>query len=117
MTRFAHCMTPDEAGALELALAEVLNNITEHAYSDMAPGLIALHLRHEGMGLTCRIEDHGRPMPGRVLPNVHLPGAPYRADFPEGGWGWALIFHLTDGLDYTRSNGRNILVFRIPLRR
>lgn len=114
--RFAGTIGADEAGALELALAEVLNNIVEHAYAGQAAGPVRLLVLRQGGTLDCRVEDRGRPMPGLVLPDGRLPSVdgPIE-DLAEGGWGWALIRAVTSDLSYERIGGRNRLCFRVPL--
>ena len=102
-------LAPDHRARAEIALAEVLNNIAEHAYAK-GPGKIAVRLRVTASGLDCRFSDHGREMPGGDLPQGQLP----REEYPEGGFGWYLIRSLTQGLDYRRVNGRNRLRFLIP---
>lgn len=93
----------------EIVLAEVLNNVAEHAYFGL-PGDISINLMATAVGLECRIADHGREVPGGSPPAGTLP----QEDFPEGGFGWHLIRSLTHGLDYQRKNGRNLLRFVIP---
>lgn len=114
--RFARRLGPQVAGALELALAEVLNNIVEHAYAGRS-GSIALSIAlHRGM-LLCLIVDHGRAMPGLALPAGQSPQslAAQRDQLREGGWGWHLIRSLTRDLVYSRAGGANRLRFRIDL--
>lgn len=116
VARFARQITPEDAGTLELALAEVLNNVVEHAYAGLPPGQIELDLMRAGMSLHCRIEDAGHPMPELALPSGAMqPVAPAIEDLAEGGWGWALIRDLTADIEYFRENDRNRLTFRIPL--
>ena len=116
VARFARRMSADDAGTLELVLAEVLNNIVEHGYRDIAAGPIRIELRHAGAWLDCRIEDSGHPMPNLAPPDRPLPPADVAiADLAEGGWVWVLIRELTIDLRYERENGRNCLRFRVPL--
>lgn len=116
VARYARRITAEDAGALELALGEVLNNIVEHAYAGRPAGRIHLVLRLAGKSLACQVEDQGAPMPGLVLPGPSLPATRIAvADLAEGGWGWALIHGLTEDLRYVRREGRNRLSFRLPL--
>lgn len=103
---------------LELVLAEVLNNVVEHAYRDRGRGTAGLEVTVRDHRITCEVTDRGLPMPGGRLPPAkrHDPGALGLEDLPEGGFGWALIRDMTRGLDYTRENGTNRLRFRIDLR-
>jgi serine/threonine-protein kinase RsbW len=101
---------------VEIVLAEVLNNVVEHAYSDHGRGVIEIAARRQQDALTFRISDDGRPMPAGKIPE----GRPHDLDvppdqLPEGGFGWLLIRELTHGLEYRRSANRNELRFRIAL--
>lgn len=116
--RMAGQLSPDDAGSLELALAEVLNNIVEHAFAGRAPGqvCVSLTLADRGDALLCKVEDDGHPMPGMTLPEGHMqPVAERIGDMAEGGWGWALIRALTGEIVYERQAGHNRLHFRLPL--
>lgn len=115
VARFARQITTEDAGTLELALAEVLNNVVEHGYASLEPGPIDLRIIRTGAGsLDCRIVDAGVPMPGFTLPNSDVRPLPTDIKaLPEGGWGWSMIRELTTDLVYRRENGRNILMFRL----
>jgi len=104
---------------LELVLAEVLNNIVEHAYGDSGEGRIDMSVSVHDSCIHCTVIDQGAPMPGGALPPGcrHDPTALALQDLPEGSFGWSLIRDLTTGLDYRRSRGTNRLSFRIDLRR
>ena len=102
-------LSADHRATAEIVLAEVLNNIAEHAYSGV-PGDIFIQLAATPAGLECRIADRGREMPGGSPPAGALP----QEDLPEGGFGWYLIRSLTHGLTYQRKDGQNLLHFVIP---
>lgn len=113
----AQDITPGQSGSAELVLAEVINNIIEHAYRDGPAGLIELRLRLGEGELLFTVLDDGLPMPGGNAPK----GRPHDLDremqeMPEGGFGWFLIRELTEGLDYRREECRNSLHFRMRLR-
>lgn len=108
------CPGGAEDGTIELVLAEVLNNIVEHAYAD-GPGLITLDLRVARGRLFCLLRDEGHPMPAGRLPHGLPPSiALAQANLPEGGFGWFLIRRLTRDLRYDREPGCNRLSFSIP---
>jgi serine/threonine-protein kinase RsbW len=108
-------LAEDDRGTVELVLAEVLNNVAEHAYAG-GSGPVEVGLCATPLGIACRIVDRGLAMPGGKLPKGDLPTvAP--PDFPEGGFGWHLIRSLTADLTYARSAGQNRLSFLIPLTR
>lgn len=114
--QFAPKITADEAGTLELALAEVLNNVVEHAYADTVAGLVEVEVHHTPTALVCRVEDRGQPMPGLVLPaGIMKPVADRTEGMAEGGWGWAMIRALTTDLRYRRIGEQNRLDFSVVL--
>ncbi|MEM6896142.1 MAG: ATP-binding protein, partial [Pseudomonadota bacterium] len=55
---------PEERGTVELVLAEVLNNVAEHAYEEKGDGKIALDMRYQPGGISIALKDYGKPMPG-----------------------------------------------------
>ena len=97
-------------GSVELVLAEILNNISEHAYADRPSGPVDLRISVSGGLLRVEIVDQGMPMPESGLPDRAEAALPAdTADLPEGGFGWFLIDQLTDSLQYRRDTGRNRL--------
>lgn len=118
LARFMRQMTHDEAGTLELVLAEVLNNIVEHGYGDNGHGTITLSMVRDRRGLSCSVSDDGVELPADCL--LHADTVqdlrPQPDHLPEGGFGWFLIRDLAEDLGYHRSNGRNLLAFRLPLK-
>jgi serine/threonine-protein kinase RsbW len=102
-----------ERDTAELVLAEVLNNIVEHAHALMR-STIELTIRAAPQGLICTVVDCGRGMPGDCPPPGRLPEIPGEiADLPEGGFGWHLIRLLATDLAYRRVGNRNELSFRL----
>jgi len=106
----------EHTGVVEIVLAEVLNNVVEHAYAEHGRGVIELDVKREGQRLTFVIRDDGRPMPGGIAPG----GIPQdldvaEKDLPEGGFGWFLIRELTRDLRYHRTGNRNELRFFISV--
>lgn len=120
----------DLCGSAELILAEVLNNITEHAYgnagnrTDASPAARAAALQPDAVcltmirrpgGLRVELSDQGCAMPGLGLPRSSLPDHEVPLEvLPEGGFGWFLIRSLTRDLRYDRTGGQNRLRFDIP---
>ncbi|MBL9059213.1 MAG: ATP-binding protein [Mangrovicoccus sp.] len=104
------------AGAVEIVLAEVLNNIVEHAYVDLMSGEICVWIERRTEDLAIAVIDDGRPLPGGTIPDPCEPDLDVATpDLPEGGFGWGLIRTLSSGLSYRRMSERNRLAFRIPL--
>ena len=79
-------LSDDSRGSAELVLAEVLNNVAEHAYPE-GQGPVSISLVRAAAGISCLIVDQGAPMPGGALPVGQPPPAQDAAleDMPEGG--------------------------------
>lgn len=108
---------PEETGAVQLVVAEALNNIVEHAYADAGEdGTIRLRCDVEGDGLHVHIVDQGRAMPDNTLPLGNRPRNDVDVlDLPEGGFGWFLIRDLAKDLEYHREAQENHLRLRIAV--
>jgi serine/threonine-protein kinase RsbW len=108
-------LSDDSRGSAELVLAEVLNNVAEHAYRG-GQGPVAVTLARGPAGVACLIVDQGAAMPAGTLPEGKLPETSGLAleDLPEGGFGWHLIRTLTRDLAYLRTGGCNRLSFTLP---
>lgn len=103
----------DTAGSVELAAAEALNNIAEHAYCGSADGTIEMTAYVDGSALYLSIIDEGKPIASAELPEGAVPEIPEnRSDLPEGGFGWSIIRQLCDDVQYHRQNNRNALLIR-----
>ncbi len=105
----------DQIMQTEIVLAEILNNIVEHAYSGTEPNQISVLVDAAASTLQVEIRDFGIAMPGGKLPDGHLPSAipDDVANWPEGGFGWAMIRELADDLSYQRVGDENVVQFRI----
>ncbi|MEP2717734.1 ATP-binding protein [Pseudophaeobacter sp.] len=100
----------DRAGDVQIALAEAVNNVVEHAYGDTTTGDVRIQCRIADEILHIQISDAGPPLPNGELPA----GTPAEISgpletLPEGGFGWFLIRELTCRLHYARENGNNQL--------
>lgn len=126
VARFARAISPNDAGTLELTLAEVLNNIVEHAYADEPGGPVVLHVVRDANAMCCRVTDRGRPMPDAVVGRVascslddamgQMPDVAVLVDdLPEGGYGWPLVRAMTEDLGYVRHGQMNVLSFRLQV--
>ena len=105
-------------GTWEIVVAEVLNNIVEHAYAGDPQGDISLELDFAPSALCANFRDAGNAMPGNVAPagkaaDLDVP----TEDMPEGGFGWHLIRMLTRELEYERVEDRNHLTIEMDLAR
>lgn len=90
-----------------LVLAELLNNVAEHAYGGgRGPVAVSLWLR-DGV-VNGRIVDRGI-----VAPRIGAGSAVDPALLPEGGFGLGLIRLLTERMDQRRLMDCNVIHFRI----
>lgn len=106
----------EERGTVELVLAEVLNNVVEHAYAGTDDGEIALEVRETSSGLTVTVQDYGVPMPEGGLPIKPLgPLSDDLLSMPEGGFGWFLVGQLAHDHKYQRVDDCNCLTFRVSV--
>lgn len=107
----------EEKGTIELVLAEVLNNIVEHAYQDKTDGgPIQITCRTQSDGLMVRITDKGKIMPEGKLPTGTLAAIEVDLDdMPEGGFGWFLIQNLAKDVTYERVRDKNVLHMRLAV--
>ncbi len=106
----------DALDHLEIALAEILNNIVEHAYAGGGDGRIDIALSVAPPGLHFEIVDDGRAMPaGRLPGGAGADPARGGHEQAEGGYGLLLIRQLARKLRYERVGDRNRLTFRLPL--
>ncbi|MGH1412874.1 MAG: ATP-binding protein [Pelagimonas sp.] len=101
----------------ELVLAEVLNNIVEHAYGESPDGEIRFDVKFDQARLMAGFVDKGTAMPEGALPS----GNPTNLDveqqnLPEGGFGWYLIQSLSDRLIYERKGSENHLSLEMRLK-
>ena len=111
---FLHTLSvpPEDCGMVEVVLAEIANNVIEHAYAGKAPGMVEIRIERRADMLRCVILDEGRPMVGGKAPAGKMPALDVgRADLPEGGFGWLMIRELTENLSYARIGNRNRLEF------
>ncbi|MDE4132354.1 ATP-binding protein [Phaeobacter sp. QD34_3] len=95
---------------VQIALAEAVNNVVEHAYAGKTPGDVRIRCSLDPQRLWIDISDAGDPFPEGQLPE----GKPANIDvpldqLPEGGFGWFLIRELTSDIQYERNAGNNQL--------
>lgn len=103
-------LTDGRLDEVQIALAEAINNVIEHAYAGSTAGDVLVQCSLETDQLWVNIKDAGAPFPDNKLPE----GKPAVItedinDLPEGGFGWFLIRELTSDIQYARQSGRNEL--------
>lgn len=100
----------DRCGDIEIALAEVVNNVVEHSCENLPRAKAWLTCWVKDNALFVKVSDPGRAMPVDGLPTgsrVDLSGP--MAELPEGGFGWFLIRQIATTVTYDRQDGRNCL--------
>ncbi|MEO0391509.1 MAG: ATP-binding protein [Pseudomonadota bacterium] len=107
----------EETSTVELVIAEVLNNICEHAYEEAEDaGPIDVTCTHGEDGLRFVIMDQGHAMPdGKTPLGMEADLDVDVMDLPEGGFGWFLIQDLAKDVVYRRVGDANRLWLRIAV--
>jgi serine/threonine-protein kinase RsbW len=105
---------------VQIALAEAVNNVVEHAYAETATGDVLIRCNLHPDRLWVEIRDAGAPFPASKLPEgraVDVNTDTPLEDLPEGGFGWFLIRELTSVIQYQRNmdNNQLSLCFEIQL--
>jgi serine/threonine-protein kinase RsbW len=109
-------LSEEEITTVEVVLAEVMNNVAEHAYAWRRDGQMILALRQTRNGVVVSVTDEGLPMPDAQLPfGERLDPTMPLGDMPEGGFGWLIIRQLARDVAYVREDGVNQLSFRIAV--
>ncbi|NIZ12959.1 ATP-binding protein [Phaeobacter sp. HF9A] len=103
---------------VQIALAEAVNNVVEHAYAETTTGDVLIRCNLFPDRLWVEIRDAGAPFPDAKLPegkavDVDTP----LENLPEGGFGWLLIRELANDVQYQRNldNNQLSLCFEIQL--
>jgi serine/threonine-protein kinase RsbW len=104
-------LSESNRGTVEIVVAEVLNNVVEHAYANRQ-GIIQLLICPQGTSLRFEVRDDGAALPDHQLPQGHAP-ALTQDILPEGGFGWFLIRSFANDLSYRREEDNNVLSFAI----
>lgn len=109
-------LEPEQLGEIEIVLAEVANNIVEHAYSECQDGPISIRGRKSPGSIILEFADRGAPMPGLRIPDGKFADVSGPLDaLPEGGFGWFLIRQIASEVSYHRRENENHLSLRIDL--
>ncbi|KPA21166.1 Serine-protein kinase RsbW [Shimia sp. SK013] len=111
-----HQVETFNAGTLEVVLAEVLNNVVEHALANHSDGTITLCANYDVNKWCIRVRDNGTPMPDNQIPAGEQPDVDADLlDLPEGGFGWMMVRTLAHDIVYARTaHNWNELTFTIP---
>jgi len=93
-------LTADLSATIQIVLAEVLNNVGEHAYAG-GGGPVYLRATVDTDRFSVIIRDRGMPLPSNLI----LADDPDGFDpdnLPEGGFGWHLIRTLATEVSHDR---------------
>lgn len=110
-------LTTEEAGTVELVMAEALNNVVEHALAaTTTQTAIQLRGSHSAAGLRLTVIDQGAPMPKGQAPQENAPDVDVdMSDMPEGGFGWFMIHTLAQKVHYSRIGNANHLSLHLAV--
>ena len=92
----------DECFRIQVLLAEVLNNIVEHALTELPGDPIQIVCRIDEHNLILTTIDFGKPFnvdAAQAMPHCHA----------ESGRGWPIIFEWADKITQTRNENSNHL--------
>jgi len=89
---------------LELCLAEVLNNIVEHAYKEDTEQFFTVNIDSSENDIRIEINDTG--VPNVVLEEQQINDFP--VDLPEGGFGLPLVQAIATKIDFIRKDNVNV---------
>jgi serine/threonine-protein kinase RsbW len=111
-------LSTDDAGTVELVLAEALNNVVEHALANTSEHTtIEIRGSHNATtGLHLTVVDEGAPMPTGKAPVPRAPEINVEFDnIPEGGFGWFMIHTLATDVQYARVDDSNHLSLHLAV--
>ena len=94
--------------AIQIAMAEALNNIIEHALSEHPQEHIKVHCHLQQSTLVIELFDNGKAL--NKLPDGALPD--WQA---ESGRGWPIIFSIMDEVHHRYHNQQNHLTLKKQL--
>ncbi|MFH1915052.1 MAG: ATP-binding protein [Pseudomonadota bacterium] len=112
--RFAmtHGLSPKCTFHLTLCLDELITNIISYGYADFDEHPIDVTITLDNGCVSVRIEDDAEPFNLLEAPPPELEVPLDERVRPIGGMGIHLVRTMMDGIEYTRDNGRNILLLR-----
>jgi anti-sigma regulatory factor (Ser/Thr protein kinase) len=96
--------------AANLSLDEILTNIISYGYDDGNEHQIILRFALETGELILEVEDDGRPFNPLELPEPDTTSP--LEERPVGGLGIHFVRKLMDAVEYSRKDGKNLLVMK-----
>ena len=109
-----HGVPEDVLHDLNLAVGEILTNIISYGYPGGGDHEITVRLGIESSEMRVAVEDDGEPF--NPLEAAEADTSKPLEERAIGGLGVHLVRKLTDGLEYQRHEGRNLLVMKKRLR-
>ena len=95
-------------------MGEILTNIISYGYTDSGEHEITVRLSIEPGEMRVDVEDDGKPFNPLEAPEVDTTKP--LEERALGGLGVHLVRKLTDGLEYQRHEGKNLLIMKKHLR-
>ncbi len=106
----------ETASDVELAFVEAVSNVFRHGYGSGGGPVRVEASGTPATGMTLRIHDWGRPIPGEALAEAGLSRFDFDPDnlenVPAGGMGLSLITAVMDDVAYRSDEGQNVLTLR-----
>lgn len=106
----AHGLPQKVVFHLTLCLDELITNIIDYGYADFDEHPIDVVVSIVDDIITIRIEDDSEPFNILTAPEPELDTPLEERVRPVGGMGIHLVKNMVDHIDYTRENGRNVLL-------
>jgi sigma-B regulation protein RsbU (phosphoserine phosphatase) len=98
---------------IKFALEELVTNVISHGYDDNREHEIKVMFDKEPLAVIVRVEDDGKPFNPLTAPETDTTKS--LEERTVGGLGIQLVRKLTEGLDYRRHEGKNLLIIRKTL--
>lgn len=108
-----HSISPDIEYDLNLAMDEMITNITKHAYPQGGRHQFTVQISLSPEEFMARIEDDGREFNPIKHPDPNL-DAPLEIR-KEGGLGIYLVRQIMTSIEYQRLPGKNLVTLRKKL--
>ncbi len=108
----AHGLPPKSVFHLTLCLDELVTNIIDYGYADFDEHPIDVTITLDGSRVNIRIEDDAQPFNVLEAPDPELDVPLEDRLRPIGGMGIHLVKNMMDRIEYTRADGKNILMLQ-----
>jgi len=94
---------------VQIVLGEALNNVIEHGFEGNGGGAINLMVHCANGKVTAVLEDNGREFMPPNITKTPVDVTGNQLALPEGGFGWFLIYQITDSFNFERRKNKNNL--------